>query len=125
MLARNLDQIRPFSAEIEKIDARGELIGWFHVSTGASYLQNTTQILFMSPTIYSNSPNTMSSKKSYTLDDLPSSVAGFSAGSASPKKSRRGKRGGNSATKSSTGKYRDGTARPTSREKALAQGTGQ
>ena len=88
LLARNLDQIRPSQLEIEKFDARGEFIGDFSLSTGESYLQNTTQIIPMPHTkIELDSTEAMSGNNA-------SSMADFSTGSSSPKRSRRGKRGG-------------------------------
>ena len=113
LLTRNFDQIRPSQLEIEKFDARGDLIGVFSLPTSESYLQNTTQIFRMPHTkIKSNST------KAIMSGNNPSSAAGFSAGMTSPKASRRGKRGG-ASNASSAGKYKDGTQRPTSQEKCL------
>ena len=107
LLARNLDQIRTSQLEIEKFDARGDFIGDFSLSTGGNYLQNTTQIFWRPHTKLNSNLIAMSG----TID---SSMADFIT--VSPKRSRRGKRGGGDGN-SIGGKYCDVTQRPTAQQK--------
>ena len=109
LLARNLDQIRTSQLEIEKSDARGDFIGEFPLSIGGSYLQNTTQIFWRPHIKFESNPiKAMPGNNAPSMD--------FSAGTVSPKRSRRGKRGGGDGN-SIGGKYRDGTQRPTAQQK--------